>query len=278
VFPNRLNPKADVSKIHPSSFIDPRARLADDVEIGPWCMIDGQVTIGPGCRLLGRVSLRGPMTIGAGNVFYPNVCIGFEPQDRKFVYGSDGAGTLIGDNNIFREGVTIHRATAERPTTVGNQNMFMVNCHLGHDVSMGNNCTLANGVLIAGHVDIQDSVVIGGNTAVHQFCRLGRLAMLGGACGLTQDVPPFCTVYTLRRVGSLNLVGLRRQNYRQHIKPLQQAFDLLFRSHHSREAAVAAIERQLGSDPLCAEIARFAKSTRRGITPFGRVRDAVDPP
>ncbi len=210
-------------KIHRTAIVDPQAQLADDVEIGPNCTIQGSVSIGPGTRLIGNVWLIGPLALGAGNVLYPNVCLGFEPQHYKYVPGT-GAGIAIGDNNILREGVTIHGATGGRPTTVGNHNMLMVNTHLGHDAVVHDHCTLANGALLAGHVTLFDGVILGGNAVIHQFCRLGRLSIMSGAVGVVQDVPPFCTVYEMREVGSLNIVGLRRAGYRDSIPKLKRSF------------------------------------------------------
>lgn len=255
--------------IHPTAILDDRVILADDVFIGPGCVIEGDVSIGPGTRLLHRVTLHGPLTLGANNVLYPNVCLGFAPQDMKYDHDRPGPGVVIGDGNVIREGVTIHRATKELPTTVGSRNYFMVNSHLGHDVAVGNDCTLANGVLIAGHVEIQDQAVLGGNAAVHQFCRVGRMSMISGVVAVTKDAPPFCTCYDARRVGSLNLVGLRRAGFRDHIKPLTHAFKLLYRERLMIPAALERIEREVGDDPLVAELCRFVRGSKRGIMRYG---------
>jgi UDP-N-acetylglucosamine acyltransferase len=208
------------------------------------------------------------MTIGQNNVIYPNASIGLEPQDRKYNPTHAGAGTLIGDRNIIRESVTIHRATGETPTTVGNDNYLMVNIHLAHDVVLGNHCTLVNGTLCGGHVRIEDRVILGGNSAVHQFCRVGRLAMISGTIGVTQDVPPFCTAYNTRRIGSLNRVGLRRSGLQAHVVPLSQAFDIYFRQNMSSPNAIEAIIEEVGHDPLCLEFANFIKAGKRGITSY----------
>jgi UDP-N-acetylglucosamine acyltransferase len=257
---------ATMPQVHPTAIVDSRAELSDGVTVGPWCVIEGAVKIGTGTRLLHRVTLKGPLTIGARNVFYPNACVGYEPQDRKFDPQHEGAGVVIGDDNLFREGVTVHRATKARPTTIGNRNYLMVNSHVGHDDLLHDDITLANGVLLAGHVEIADRVTIGGNAAVHQFCRIGRLSMISGVIGVPQDVPPFVTVYGTRLVGSLNLVGLRRSGYRENIRPLRQAFGLLYRQGHTVHNAAALITQQLGADPLCAEFAAFIGGTKRGIT------------
>ena len=255
-------------QIHPTAIVDPQTEIGDGVTIGPWCMVHGKVRIGAGSHLQERVTLRGPIDIGEENHFYPQVTIGLWPQDRKFGPTSETPGVSLGNKNILREGVTIHAATGKLPTRLGNNNMLMVNSHLAHDVVVGNNCTLANGALIAGHVHIEDGVNLSGNAMVHQFCRLGRLSMISGAMFVVQDLPPFCTVYVSRHVGSLNLVGLRRAGLRDSILPLKRAFEILYRSRHTTQLAVALIEEELGSDPACRELAEFCKHTKRGIASY----------
>ena len=243
-------------------------QLDDDVEIGPHCVLDGPVKLEAGCRLLGHVYMQGPATIGPGNTFYPFCCIGFAPQDLKFDAKTPGAGVRIGGGNVFRESVTVHRATGDKPTTIGDGNLFMVASHAGHDARVANDCVLGNGVLLAGHVELADSVIIGGNAGLHQFCRCGRLVMIAGACGFTQDLPPFCVAYVDRAVSSLNLVGLRRAGLRDHIEPLKEAFNLLYRRGLTNTRALERIESQLADDPLCRELVDFVKSSQRGICPY----------
>jgi UDP-N-acetylglucosamine acyltransferase len=146
--------------------------------------------------------------------------------------------------------------------------MFMCNSHAGHDTVVGDDCTFANGALLAGHVTIEDRVILGGNAAVHQFCRLGRLSMLGGVIAVVQDVPPFCVVFNLRAVGGLNLVGLRRAGYRESIAPLREAFDILYCRRLTVPHAVAEMEAKVAHDPLCREFIAFVKSSKRGVTSF----------
>ncbi|MCC6681545.1 MAG: acyl-ACP--UDP-N-acetylglucosamine O-acyltransferase [Phycisphaeraceae bacterium] len=254
-----------MANIHPTATVDPKAQLADDVDVGPGCAIVGRVTLGAGCRLVANAIIRGPATFGRNNLIYPFTCLGYAPQDRKFDVGSDGAGLLVGDDNIFRESVTIHRATGDRPTTVGNRNYWMVNSHAGHDCVIGDDCTFANNILLGGHVHLANHVILGGNAGVHQFCRIGRLCMISGLAGITQDVPPFCVVYETRYVGSLNIVGLRRAGYRDHIPALKKAFDIIWEQGHRNSTAVELIETQLGDDPLCMEMAQFIRASKRGI-------------
>ena len=259
--------------VHPSAIVDPQAHLADDAVIGPGCVLEGPVHIGPGTRLLHHVSIRGPVTMGERNTLYPNVCLGFPPQHRGIDPAAPTAGVRLGDDNVLREGVTIHSATKEQPTTIGDRNYLMVNSHLGHDCRIGNDITLANSVLLAGHVDIADSAFLGGSSGVHQFARVGRLAMIGGMCAMIQDLPPFCVVYQTRRVGSLNLVGLRRAGLRAHIPALTEAFAVVYKEQHTTPRAADLIEQRCGDDPLCMEFAAFLRTTRRGITRYGTPHD-----
>ncbi len=258
-----------MANIHPTAIIGDQVELADDVIIGPGCMIEGRVTIDPGCRLIAQVHLRGPMTIGSNNRIYPFTCLGYEPQDWKFDPDHDGAGTVIGNGNLIREGVTIHRATGDHPTTVGDRNYLMANSHLGHDAVIGSDCNLANGSLLAGHVLLGDRVTLGGNAVVHQYCRVGRLAMISGVQGITQDLPPFCVVYDCRRVGSLNIIGLRRAGYRDHIKTLSRAFQIIFKEKHANQTVIAMIRSELRHDALCMELIDFIESSKRGICSYG---------
>ncbi len=256
-----------LANIHSSSVIDDQVQLADGVTVGPFCVIQGPVTIGEGTRLISHVTLKGPITIGKDNTFYPGVSIGFSPQSRRVSPDEIKAGVAIGDANIFREGVTIHRASCETPTTVGNENYLMVNAHLGHDVVLEDRCTLANAVLMSGHVHMASDVNIGGNTALHQFCCIGRLAMVSGTQGLVHDVPPFCTVHRPAHGGvSLNLIGLRRAGLNEHIEALKKAFRILYRQKHTNKVAIARIEEELSDDPLVMELADFVKNvSTRGI-------------
>ncbi|WP_432797588.1 acyl-ACP--UDP-N-acetylglucosamine O-acyltransferase [Poriferisphaera sp. WC338] len=260
-----------MSNIHHSAVVDPKAVIHPTSTVGPFCVIEGDVNIGPNCTLRSNVFMRGPLTIGEQNTFYPNTYIGYEPQDYKFDPNTPGAGTIIGNENIFREGVSVHRATGDTPTTIGNHNMMMVNSHLGHDVVMGNNCVMVNGSLIGGHVQIGDGFIAGGNAVAHQHIRLGRLSMISGVIGITQDLLPFCVCYHMRSIGSLNIVGLRRNGYRKHIKNLQHAFDIILRMSLPNQEAAALIRKDLPGDELCEEMAVFVETSKRGICSLDRI-------
>ncbi len=263
---------AAMPQVHPTAIIDPAADLADDVVVGPWCRIEGKVQVSRGTRLIHGVWLKGPLTIGSDNAIYPGVALGAEPQDLKFAPDTPGAGLVIGAGNVFREHVTIHRATGEAPTTIGNGNYFMAGSHVGHDCSVADHCMFANGALIAGHCEIASRVIMGGNAVLHQFCRIGRLSMISGVGGVTLDLPPFCIVYRPRRVGSLNLVGLRRAGYRDSIQSLRQAFKLYFKSRHAPSAALDKIESLAGEDPLTREFIDFIRQSKRGVTRYASSR------
>ncbi|MEM1211110.1 MAG: acyl-ACP--UDP-N-acetylglucosamine O-acyltransferase [Planctomycetota bacterium] len=264
-------------QIHPTAIVDPEAELHPSVEVGPFCVIGTGVRLAEGNRLMGSNYLEGPLTLGPGNTVYPHACLGYAPQDRKTEPHETGLGTVIGADNVIREGVTIHRGVRSRATTVGDRNYLMVNSHLGHDVVLGSDTMLANGALLGGHVMVGDGAVLGGNAAVHQFRRVGRLAMMSGVAALTRDLPPFCTVFQSKAVGGLNLVGLRRAGLREHIKPLQRAFDLYYRQGLASPTALERMRDELAEDPIASEFTEFIASSEDGVCPYaGRGRRASE--
>lgn len=265
-----------MAQVHSTAIVGDEVELSEDVVIGPHCILEGRVTLGPGTRLLHHVALHGPLVMGRRNVIYPNACLGYPPQDLKFDHDRDGAGLVIGDENYFREGFTAHRATKDEPTTIGSRNYFMVNTHVGHDARVGDGVTIANNTPLGGHAEVQDGAMLAGNSGVHQFGRVGRLAMVGAGAILIQDLPPFCIMHETRGVGSLNIVGLRRAGYGKHIGPLKRAFDLIFRSRLARPTAVERILAELGDDPLCVEMAGFLRDSKRGITGYGGTRGDLE--
>lgn len=197
-------------KISPLAVVDPKANLADDVEVGPFCVIGPDVTLGSGCRLLNAVTILGHTTVGTGNLFFPNSVIGTAPQDRKF--RGEITRLEIGNDNHFREAVTIHvgTATGNGVTRIGNDNLLMVNCHIGHDAQVGSHCVLANNVMIAGHVVIGNFVGMMGGVGVHHFVSIGDYAYIAGYARVHHDVPPFVKLDGADQVRGLNSVGLRR--------------------------------------------------------------------
>lgn len=263
-------------KVHPSAVVSPECELADDVEIGPWCVLMGRVVLGAGVRLHGNNYIQasgGPVEIGERTQVYPFACIGYEPQDYKFKPGSATAGVRIGKECMIREHVTIHAASGmERPTILGDRVFMMVSTHVAHDCVIGDRVVMVNGAGIAGHGRIDNDVTLGGNAVIHQHCRIGRMVMMSGDCAVSLDVPPFCTVNERNRVGGLNLIGLRRSGMPPaHIAALRLAFRDLLRKPLPRATVVEELKARAIADeagaPVLTELAEFIEASKRGITP-----------
>jgi UDP-N-acetylglucosamine acyltransferase len=257
-------------EIHPTSHLSGDIDLADDVRVGPGCVLDAPsgtaIRIGAGTRLIGSVYLQGPLTMGERNTIYPFVCLGFAPQDFKWDPANPGAGLVIGDDNTFREHATVHRATSdERPTRIGNANFFMAGSHAGHDSTVGNNCIFANNAAIGGHVRVDDRANIGGATMIHQYARVGRGAMLSGGVGATMDIPPFFMLTGINVVGSMNLIGMRRSGMsRDDIDHVRWVYRTLYRQGLSIRSALERL-RDRADRPIVAEYIDFIESSHRGI-------------
>ncbi|MFO1349361.1 MAG: acyl-ACP--UDP-N-acetylglucosamine O-acyltransferase [Gammaproteobacteria bacterium] len=258
-----------MAQIHATAVLDGEIDLAEDVSIGPYCVLTGLIRIGAGSRLFGNVYLQGPLMLGAGNVLYPFVCLGFAPQSLGYDPSQPGQGLVIGDGNTFREGVTIHRAmTGAGPTRVGDRNYCMANSHIGHDAQIGSHCVFANGTLFGGHVHIGDRVVTGGNAAVHQFCRVGRGAMLSGVAGLSRDLPPYFMLTGINIAGSINLIGLRRSGLpRSSVDDVRWVYRTLYRRGLSLSEARAELESARDERPIVAEYLEFLDCSERGLCP-----------
>jgi acyl-[acyl-carrier-protein]--UDP-N-acetylglucosamine O-acyltransferase len=225
--------------ISPLAQVSPRAQLGEDVYIGPFCLIGDEVTIGDNCRLESHVVIVGKTTIGKGNRFWPNAVIGADPQDYSY---RDGAPTsvIIGDENQFREGVTVNRGAEKEDgcTRIGNRNLLMANSHVAHNCRIYDNAMLVNGVLLGGHVHVHDRAIISGNSVVHHFATVGKLAFVSGGCRVPTDVPPFMIAAGSDNpeVKAVNLVGLRRAGISEEsIALIRQAYKLLFRDHQPLE-------------------------------------------
>jgi UDP-N-acetylglucosamine acyltransferase len=254
--------------IHSSAIIDPEASIAADVQIGPYVVIEGPVQIGPGCVIESHACLTGPLLMGRNNFVGHGAVIGKAPQHRG--YRGEPTGVQIGNENIIRELVTIHRGTAQGTgvTVVGDRNMLMTGSHLGHDAQVGNGCTIVNNALVGGHVILEDECILSGNTAVQQRVRIGRLAMLGGTGGTTRDVPPFILQHGYNCVVGLNIIGLRRAGFApETIDALRQVYRILYREGRSRSDALEHIEAEFGTIPEVAEFVRFIRQSRNGINP-----------
>ncbi len=263
------------AQVHPLAVVDPRAELGNGVVVGPGVVIGPEVKVGAMTWIGPNVVLDGRLTLGEQNKIFPGACLGLEPQDLKY----RGASTevVIGNGNTIRECVTINRATNEgEKTKIGNGNLLMAYCHLGHNCQLGNGIVMSNGIQVAGHVSIEDRAVIGGCLGIHQFVQIGGLAMVGGMTRVDRDVPPYCLVEGHPgRLRGLNKVGLRRSGFDNHqsgeLRQLQDIWALIFRSGHViSEGLKLANEEQLmpASSHLCDFLQASIQKGRRGPMPI----------
>jgi UDP-N-acetylglucosamine acyltransferase len=256
------------ARIHPSAVLNGAVDLADDVEVGPFCLIDGSVRIGARTRLVGHVTILGDTEIGADNVLHPNAVIGDEPQDLAYTGGARQV--RIGDRNVFREGVTIHRGSEHGAITIiGDDNFFMQNAHAAHDCRVGNHAIIAGGALLAGWVEVGDGALVSGNCVVHQYVRIGRLAMMRGLSRTSRDVPPFCIIDLTHTLRGINVVGLRRTGVSASaIRALRDAFNVLFGARRNLKLALVELEQTGALTPEVAEMVAFIRASKRGVA-FG---------
>jgi UDP-N-acetylglucosamine acyltransferase len=252
---------------HPTALVHKTAKVHKTAQIGPYCVVGAGVEIGAGTILISHVVVEGPTTLGAQNIVHPFAVLGGAPQDVKY----KGAPTklVVGDGNIIREYVSLHRGTEKGLgiTTVGDGNFFMAASHVGHDCSVGNHCTFANSALLAGHVQVADFANIGGNAAVHQFCRIGTRAMVGGGSIVVRDVVPYSMVYgNHAQVVGLNLVGLKRMGMAKNaLTLLQKQFDILCTGKGTLAARVAALQKQKKISAELRVILNFITTSTRGV-------------
>jgi UDP-N-acetylglucosamine acyltransferase len=251
--------------IHPLAIVDPSAHIASDVQIGPFCIIEAGVTVGPGCVLESRAILKEGTTLGPNNHVFEGAILGGLPQ-HVHIPEKPGC-VVVGANNTIRENVTIHRALApDHATVVGNHCLLMVNCHVAHDCHLGNNVIVTNNAMLAGHVRVDDRAYISGATGIHQFCRVGTLAMVGGQAHLVQDVPPYVTVDGLSSlVVGLNKIGLRRAGYNSTtIQEIMAAYRLIYRSGLRWAEVLEQLRTHFPTGPA-ALFYEFLSTTARGI-------------
>lgn len=250
--------------IHPTAIVHPQAQIDPAVQIGPYAVIDEGVTLGAGCVLGPHVHLTGRTIIGEGNRFHAGCVIGDAPQDLKY----QGAPTRlrIGDGNTFREHVTVHRSTTEEgETVVGSHNYLMANSHVGHNSTLGNHVILANGALLGGHVQVADRAFLSGNCLVHQFVRIGTLALMQGGAGISKDLPPFTIARGDNHICGLNAVGLRRAGLSSAARlELKRLYHLVFRSGR-KLAEITPAEREEFQGEPARELLRFVTSSKRGV-------------
>lgn len=252
-------------EIHPTAVVSPRAELGAGVRVGAYALIEEDVVVGEGCEIGAHAVVKRYTTLGARNRVFEHATLGGEPQDVKFK--GEASRLLIGDDNLIREGATLHRASGEgAETRVGSRNFLMIGVHLAHNCEVGDDNIFANGVALAGHIMVEDHVFLSSNVGAHQFVRMGRFAMVGGKSKIVQDVLPFFTTDgNPARVRGLNTVGLRRAGFAPASRlALRRAYQLLFRT---RLPLAAALE-QLGraDDEHVRHLADFIRGSRRGFS------------
>jgi UDP-N-acetylglucosamine acyltransferase len=252
--------------IHSSAVIDPKAQIGKGCEIGPYCVIGENVTLGDKCKLHSHVVIDGHTKLGQGNEIFPFASIGLKSQDLKWRGGVTR--TEIGDGNTFREYVTIHSATGDGETTrVGSRNTILAYCHIAHNCTLGDKIIMSNVATLAGHVTVEDHAVIGGLAAVHQFCRIGKFAMIGGCSKVVQDVPPFMIADgNPAETRTVNKVGMERNGVSEAAQTaLKSAYKILFREGLTIPNALAKIEGE-SSLPEILHLIQFVRASERGIS------------
>lgn len=253
--------------IHETAIIHPSAKVASDVCIGAYSLIGEDVVIDSSCVIESHVVIKGPTRIGKHNRFFQFCSIGEECQDKK--YAGEPTRLEIGDNNVFRECVTVHRGTVQDKslTTIGSNNLFMAYVHIAHDCVVGNDNILANNTTLAGHVQLGDCVILGGMTAVHQFCHVGSHSFTGGGCIVLRDIPPYVMVSgTENTPAGINSEGLRRRGFdKDAIMQIRRAYKVLYRSGNRAEEAVALLREMAQTTKEVGPMAEFVANSARGI-------------
>jgi len=254
--------------IHPTAIVEPGARIHPSADVGPFSVIGADVQVGARTVFKGHVFVEGPTEIGEDNIFFPYSTVGVAPQDLK--YKGEPSSTRIGSRNKIREFVTIHRGTegGGMLTSMGDDNLLMTYVHVAHDVRLGNHCVLASAATLGGHVSVGDWAWIGASSGVHQFCRVGRHAIIGGYSVITQDVLPFSNTVTEReaKVFGANKVGLERRGFpAETVGALHKAFRLLTRSGLNTTQAVESIRQEISGSAEVDELLEFIAASQRGF-------------
>ena len=255
-----------MSEIHPTAVIEEGARIGEGCRIGPYCVIGPNVILGIGCELHSHVVIDGHTEIGSENTFYPFASIGLRTQDLKWDGGTTW--TRVGSNNTFREYVTVHSATADGDATViGSHNNLLAYTHVAHDCQLGDHIIMSNVGTLAGHVIVEDRAIVGGLAAVHQFCRIGTMSIIGGCSKVVQDVPPYMMVDgNPAATRTLNKEGLKRNGVNEDTqKSMRQAYRILFRSEQTFTNAVKQVRADLATSPELEHLLAFIESSERGI-------------
>jgi len=253
-------------QIHPTAIVSKKAKLADDIQVGPYTIIRDNVVVGRGTKIHAHCLVEGNTAIGAGCEIFTGAVVGSRPQDLK--YKDEKSFLEIGDNNIIREYSTFNPGTGDGGrTVVGNNNLFMAYSHIAHDCIVGNHCIIANNGTLAGHVTIEDRAVVGGLVAIHQFVRVGLLSIIGGCSKVVQDIPPYSTCDGHpARVYGLNLIGLRRNGIsKDSIEQLNHAFKIFFNTGLSPRHALEKIEKEIKPNNEVSYLVNFIKNSQRGI-------------
>ncbi len=252
---------------HPTAIIHPKAQIGSGCEIGPYCVIGENVVLGDGCKLHSHVVIDGHTKLGRENEIFPFASLGLKTQDLKWKGGVTR--TEIGDGNTFREYVTIHSATGDGEVTrVGSHNTILAYCHIAHNCTLGDRIIMSNVATLAGHVTVEDHAVIGGLAAVHQFCRIGKMSMIGGCSKIVQDVPPFMIVDgNPGETRTINKVGMERHGVSEEAQnALRHAYKILFREGLTIPNALVKIESDLPKLPEVLHLLNFVRTSERGIS------------
>jgi len=253
--------------IHPSAVVDPQATIAGDVTIGPLCIVGPHVTIGPGCKLVGQCYITGHTTLGTNNTVFPGVCIGAPPQDTAW-NESITSYVRIGDNNILREHVTIHSGSKEGGETRIGNNCFLMNyVHIAHDCKVGNRVIMVPYAGASGYVELMDGCFISGLTGIHQFCRVGRFAMISGQSAIAKDLPPFMIADGRHGdIRGVNIVALRRNNFSlESIRVIKDIYQAFYRSDLNLTNSLNKIKTELPQTPEVLEFLDFVQASKRGV-------------
>ncbi len=251
---------------HNLAYVSPKATIGEGVTIDPFVTIHDNVVIGDGCHIMSSVTIFPNTVIGKNCKIFPSAVLGAVPQDLK--YKGEDTKVIIGDNNVIRECVTIHRGTsAKGATIVGNNNLIMAYCHVAHDCVIGNNVIMSNATQLAGEVEVRDFAIVGGGSLVHQFTVIGRYSMIQGGSKVNKDVPPFIIAgRDPISFSGINAVGLKRRNFsREQIDNIQAAYRYIFQSGMNTTSAIAAVEAEFQNLEEIDEIVGFIKASSRGI-------------
>lgn len=262
--------------IHKTAIVSKKAKIGKNVEIGPWCVVEGGTIIGDNCRLWQNVYVAGTANIGKDNIIHMGAVLGHEPQHLQ--YKGEKTGLKIGDGNIIREYVTIHRSYVKGENTViGNKNFFMAMSHVGHDCKLGDEIIMCNGALLGGHAEVEDKVFIGGGAAAHQFARIGTMAMIGGLTRVVQDVMPYTLVECDAEVCGLNAVGLRRAGLKEEAKKqIKDIYRMFYHSGLNTTNALQEIKKIPSLTKEALHMIEFVERSKRGLCKHRPKRQGID--